>query len=388
VVYSSTEPTFAVEGPVRLSIRIDARSFVVFDAERTTIARALIVLGAQRFVWVVLQTEQAFFLFSRDELRKLFEKAKRSSLLVAALGLAKRRPSVVVSRRDAKVSMEVMPADDTPACRAVVASKNAAGEWRVLAVGTLRKATRTRAGGVRVTERPAVPQPAGREFVRRRLPAKKAVARKTPAKKAAKKSGRFVIIARKRFGFGFGESGGQPRPEKKDENAKDYETVDVFYATDREQKAATSADNGLVTFLNQLPDPVQLSYGVCSVTVPRKHKLGKIETPSIWTLKIQDRSRHFTISACAPRTKGEFFNQLRERIGNSQGQSCFVFIHGYNVCFEDAAMRTAQLTKDLKFPGVPILYSWASAHRLSSYSQDEETVSLTIKRLTPFLRTR
>jgi esterase/lipase superfamily enzyme len=49
-------------------------------------------------------------------------------------------------------------------------------------------------------------------------------------------------------------------------------------------------------------------------------------------------------------------------------------------------MRTAQLAKDLKFPGVPILYSWASAHRLSGYSQDEETVSLTVKRLTAFLK--
>ena len=138
--------------------------------------------------------------------------------------------------------------------------------------------------------------------------------------------------------------------------------------------------------LNELSDPVQLCYGICSVTVPRNHKLGKIETPTIWTLKIQDRSKHFTISACSPRTKSEFFSQLRERIGESDGQSCFVFIHGYNVSFEDAAMRTAQLTKDLKFPGVPILYSWASAHRLNGYSQDEETVSLTIKRLAPFLK--
>ena len=35
---------------------------------------------------------------------------------------------------------------------------------------------------------------------------------------------------------------------------------------------------------------------------------------------------------------------------------------------------------------MPILYSWASAHKLNGYSQDEETVSLTIKRLAPFLK--
>ena len=38
-----------------------------------------------------------------------------------------------------------------------------------------------------------------------------------------------------------------------------------------------------------------------------------------------------------------------------------------------------QLAKDLTFPGVPILYSWASAYKLSCYRPDEETISLTIK---------
>ena len=48
-------------------------------------------------------------------------------------------------------------------------------------------------------------------------------------------------------------------------------------------------------------------------------------------------------------------------------------------------MRTAQLACDLKFLGVPILYSWASAADPGRYSKDEETVGLTVKRLTPFL---
>ena len=52
---------------------------------------------------------------------------------------------------------------------------------------------------------------------------------------------------------------------------------------------------------------------------------------------------------------------------------------------DDAAPRTAQLACDLKFLGVPILYSWASANDPRRYSKDEDTVGLTVKRLTAFL---
>ena len=369
---------------MRLSVQLDLRSFVVLNAETTTVARAVGVLSTRQFAWAVLQTKEAFFLFASTEFRERLQKAKTAALLAAALGLDKERPSAVVNRRDAIVTMEELPADDTPACRAIVARQDPAGDFRVLGVGTLRKVARPRPKVHALREKPAIPKGVAGGFIRRRAPAKKSSVKRTPAKKAAKKSGQFRIIARKRFGFGFAEPGRVPQPEKKIEGAKDYETIEVFYATDREQKA-TSEKDGLVTFLNVLPDPAELRYGICSVTVPHKHKLGKIETPSIWTLKIS-RAKHFTLSACSPRTKSEFFKQFSERISKSEGQSCFVFIHGYNVCFEDAAMRTAQLAKDLKFPGVPILYSWASAHRLSGYSQDEETVSLTVKRLTAFLK--
>ena len=371
---------------MQLSIRINSRSFVVFDSVNTTVARALFALSLRRFAWAVLQKGQTFFVFSSKELRKLLERAKSSDLLVAALDLERQRPSSVVSRRNATVTMEELPPDDSPACRAVLARLDPTGLARVLAVGTFRKARESKAGIFVDPQRRWFPLDFEGRYAGRGASRKSAKAKRAPAKKAAKGTGRFRTIASKPFSFGFADVGGGPPPEKKIEIAADYEVVDLFYATDREQKAASPAENGLVVLLNELSDPVQLCYGICSVTVPQKHKLGEIETPTIWTLKIQDRSKHFTISACSPRTKSEFFSQLRERIGKSDGQSCFVFIHGYNVSFEDAAMRTAQLTKDLKFPGVPILYSWASAHKLNGYSQDEETVSLTIKRLAPFLK--
>jgi len=360
-----------------LSFSIDSRSFVVLDAESTTVTRALAILGASRFAWAVVQSEQLFYTFLGTELRPLLEKAGPSELLINALKLSTRLPSLVVGRRDAVVTLKTLPVAGTPENRAVVARKDINGLYRISAVGTLRKPTKTDGAKRRLT--------AGRGW-RGRAPAKNAAAKKAPARKAAKKAApeRRRIFGHEPLSFGFAGPRRQPAPEVKTEAVKDFETVDVFYATEREQKASSDR-SGIVTFLNQLPERISLNYGICSVTVPANHKLGKIETPSIWTLRI-NKAKHFTISACSPRTKGQFFDDLTERIGRSEDGSCFVFIHGYNVSFEDAAMRTAQLTKDLKFDGVPILYSWASAYRLDRYHQDEETVLLTIKRLTLFLQ--
>lgn len=51
---------------------------------------------------------------------------------------------------------------------------------------------------------------------------------------------------------------------------------------------------------------------------------------------------------------------MAARIKASTGKRAFIFVHGYNVTFEDAAKRTAQISYDLAFDGAPIFYSWPS----------------------------
>ena len=66
-------------------------------------------------------------------------------------------------------------------------------------------------------------------------------------------------------------------------------------------------------------------------------------------------------------------------------KDAFVFVHGYNVSFEDAARRTAQLAHDLPFSGAPILYSWPSRARALSYKRDENSVEWSTPHLRLFL---
>jgi len=63
----------------------------------------------------------------------------------------------------------------------------------------------------------------------------------------------------------------------------------------------------------------------------------------------------------------------------------FVFIHGYNVSFDKAARRTAQLAYDLEFDGTPILYSWPSQDQIAGYFADEASVGVSARKLRHFL---
>lgn len=76
---------------------------------------------------------------------------------------------------------------------------------------------------------------------------------------------------------------------------------------------------------------------------------------------------------------------MRQLVANSRQRSAFMFVHEYNVFFEDAAKRTAVLAFDLRFPGAPILYSWPSKASKRAYPKDSETM-LIQKPLAPLLR--
>jgi esterase/lipase superfamily enzyme len=62
-----------------------------------------------------------------------------------------------------------------------------------------------------------------------------------------------------------------------------------------------------------------------------------------------------------------------------------VFVHGYNVSFENAVRRTAQIVYDLKFDGGVFLFSWPSHQRFLDYFSDRETVDLAAEHLKDFV---
>jgi esterase/lipase superfamily enzyme len=130
----------------------------------------------------------------------------------------------------------------------------------------------------------------------------------------------------------------------------------------------------------------ELELGTCTVSIPRTHRVGDLESPSVLKLEFrEDPSRHVMLVGVEPQPADEFFSDLRAKVDRSSERAAFVFVHGYNVTFDDAARRTAQVAYDLNYDGAPILYSWPSQGKLSGYTVDENNVEWTVPHLKQFL---
>jgi esterase/lipase superfamily enzyme len=66
-------------------------------------------------------------------------------------------------------------------------------------------------------------------------------------------------------------------------------------------------------------------------------------------------------------------------------KSALVFIHGYNVKFNDAVVRAAQIGFDLKMSGPTALFSWPSKGTLTDYLADHDSVEYSEDYLAEFL---
>jgi esterase/lipase superfamily enzyme len=158
----------------------------------------------------------------------------------------------------------------------------------------------------------------------------------------------------------------------------DWDVVPVFYGTDRDHE----------------PNPKRLAYnsdrahrlelGRALVTVPKVHQIPQIERP--WAIRIpyfdvtiyeqaEDPKKHFTLQEIKSLTKADFLRLVRARLAGSNAfkNHALVFVHGYNTSFDNALYRTAQISYDLHFDGVPFVYSWPSGGGVASYTYDRES---------------
>lgn len=157
--------------------------------------------------------------------------------------------------------------------------------------------------------------------------------------------------------------------------------VRVFYATNRALASASP-----VMFSGARHGASELTRGSFDVSIPRQHRLANIERPSIWRLEFrEDPSRHFVIVERTVKPSDVFYRELAARVQRSDRKDAFVFVHGYNVGFDDAVYRTAQMAYDLGFGGAPILFSWPSNGSTLEYTGDINNSEWSIGHLKTFL---
>ncbi|WP_372896909.1 alpha/beta hydrolase [Stieleria sp.] len=126
--------------------------------------------------------------------------------------------------------------------------------------------------------------------------------------------------------------------------------------------------------------------GIAEVTVPDTHQRGMVERPSLLRFEIrEDQQEHIVLTSAVELSDSDFERRLAETVALSPSQDLLVFIHGYNVDFQSAIRRTAQIAVDLPFEGVPVCYSWPSQGTLLGYTVDENNAAWTQTHLKQFL---
>ncbi|MFN8091766.1 MAG: alpha/beta hydrolase [Vicinamibacteria bacterium] len=128
------------------------------------------------------------------------------------------------------------------------------------------------------------------------------------------------------------------------------------------------------------PGGAGLDVGTVTVTFPPGHATGKIERPPAMfsiDLRREDPDRDVLVEEL--RAFGDDYAGWVREVRATGRDQAFVYVHGFDTTFDEAARRAAQVAYDLDFDldeafrGIPMLYSWPSRGGLPAYLADYDT---------------
>lgn len=103
----------------------------------------------------------------------------------------------------------------------------------------------------------------------------------------------------------------------------------------------------------------QTHYGKCFVVIPKSHKFGSVGRA--WYKFWSSDDDPLSVNPPIPLSELAFLEDIKQTlIRESTGRNLLVYIHGYNVTFEEGAIRAGQIGFDLKVPGITAFFSWPS----------------------------
>ena len=159
----------------------------------------------------------------------------------------------------------------------------------------------------------------------------------------------------------------------------------ILFATDRKQNAVEKA----ITFGNDRAFGGQVTIGAAKITIPKevggarktsaKHDQNELdESTDVRRLAIQPLEIH---------ENQRFVEIAREALQGAElyKMQSVIFVHGYNVSFENALRRAGQIAYDINFDGPTFLFSWPSRGRLLGYISDRDAVDVAANHLKQFL---
>lgn len=134
------------------------------------------------------------------------------------------------------------------------------------------------------------------------------------------------------------------------EGGRAYHVVPVFFGTSR-MPDASGTSYGFAR-------SEALRLGVAEVAIPSVHQRGQLEAPG-W-MSSASPYLHVVLQSVEELPAERFVDRAREWVGQTRQAEVLIYVHGFNVTFDDAARRAAQLWWDLEVDAVPMMYSWPS----------------------------
>jgi esterase/lipase superfamily enzyme len=114
----------------------------------------------------------------------------------------------------------------------------------------------------------------------------------------------------------------------------------------------------------------ELGLASVEVHVPPNHVKGELERPK--QLPPDPETEFAVVQPTIYANDSSFIAALNQELATRPPgkRDILVFIHGYNTTTSDAILRLGQFVEDTNYQGVPVLFAWASAGKLSKYVYD------------------
>ena len=174
--------------------------------------------------------------------------------------------------------------------------------------------------------------------------------------------------------------------------------ISVFFVTDRQREqdgkgvAFGSIRSGVLTFGRAtvvLPEPRPTSAPPLQLPGSGTHTGGvaaaRASPDSILPLVATTDPTHLAISRLTTFSQGDLLQPVALQFGIHHGEA-LLFVHGFNVSFENALLRAAQISYDTKFKGPVFLFSWAARESVRAYFGDNEGTVIVGEHLFDFVK--
>jgi len=152
----------------------------------------------------------------------------------------------------------------------------------------------------------------------------------------------------------------------------------VLYVTNRSSQGAVGACSNAVYGVTKGTD---LRYGMCRVQVPINRAVGSLSSGT-------DPNSDAQINFQMAQHEGLNSESFAMALNSSPVDEILIFVHGFNVRFEEAVYRAAQIGFDGKYQGQLVLFSWPAGavqrliegpYLLRTYQENKKNAAASIE---------